>query len=98
MESRTMRNLLLAALAAAAIGAVAFGDAEARFYTPQLEASSLVEEAACTVRRVRTVRPNGRVITRTIRRCTPEPRCRTVREVVRRDNGRIIFRTVRRCT
>jgi hypothetical protein len=93
-----MRTILLTAFAAAGvIGAFSASEAEARFYTPQLEVASLVEEAACTVRRVRTVRPNGRVITRTIRRCTPEPRCRTVREVVRRDNGRVVLRTVRRC-
>lgn len=92
-----MRMLLVTAFAAATLGVFSAPGAQARFYTPQLDTSSLIEEAACTVRRIRTVRPNGRVIVRTVRRCTPEPRCRTVREVVRRDNGRVVFRTVRRC-
>jgi hypothetical protein len=47
------------------------------------------------------MRPNGRVIYRTVRRCTPDwgwrDRCRTVRERVVRPNGSIVYRTVRRC-
>lgn len=93
-----MRTLLVASLAAAAaLGSLSATGAQARFYTPQLEAPSLVEEAACTVRRVRTVRPNGRVVYRTVQRCTA-PVCRTVRQVVRRPGGQVIYQTVRRCT
>jgi hypothetical protein len=50
------------------------------------------------------VRPNGRVVYRTKRICTPgwhggwnQGRCRLVRERIHRPNGSVVYRTVRRC-
>jgi hypothetical protein len=49
------------------------------------------------------VRPNGRVVYRTVRDCGVRPgwgrvdRCRTVRERVVRPNGRVVYRDIRRC-
>jgi hypothetical protein len=73
-----------------------------------VQAPSLIEQAACVVRRERVVRPNGRVVYRTVRRCgVPawERRyrygygapCRTVRERIVRPDGRVVVREVRRC-
>ena len=96
-----MRKFLIGAAAAAALGGFAATDASARFSPQRIEAPGLVEQAACTLRRERVVRPNERVIYRTVRRCTPDwgwrDRCRTVRERVVRPNGSIVYRTVRRC-
>ena len=94
-----MRHLLISAIvAAAALTGLAASDAQARFSPQSVEAPSLMEEAQCVTRRVRTVRPNGRVIVRTVRNCSPGfDRCRTVRERITRPNGRVIIRTVRRC-
>jgi len=94
-----MRRLPLAAVALAAFGLASVPEAQARFLTPQLAAAALVEPAACTVRRIRTVRPNGRVVYRTVRRCTVDPveRCRVTRERVYRPNGDVVIRSVRRC-
>jgi hypothetical protein len=65
-----MRAILpIAFVAASAIGAFFAPAAQARFYMPQLTAPTLVEEAACAMRRVRTVQPNGRVVYRNVRRC-----------------------------
>jgi hypothetical protein len=90
--------------------AVAFGagffsipEAQARFNAAQLEAPSLVEDVQCVTRGVRTVRPNGRVIYRTVRNCGVGPRawrgdrCRIVRERVYRPNGTVVVRNIRRC-
>jgi len=89
--------LIGAAAATAAFAGFAGTEASARFSPVAVEVPALVEYAACTVRRVRTVRPNGRVTYRTVRRCTAAPRCRTIRERVVRPNGRVIYRTIRRC-
>lgn len=78
-------------------------EAQARFSPQQIETPSLVENVACVTRRVRTVRPNGRVVYRNVRRCgVPAwerrgPRCRIVRERVYRPNGSVVVRDVRRC-
>ena len=77
-------------------------EASARFAVQGLEAPDLVEGAQCVTRRERVVRPNGRVIYRTVERCRPGfgprvDRCRVVRERVTRPNGRVVLRTVRRC-
>jgi hypothetical protein len=71
----------------------------APFSPTPLDAPALVERAACTVKRVRTVRPNGRVIYRSVRRCGPRigPRCRVERQRIVRPNGRVIHKSVRRC-
>ena len=94
-----MRGLPLAAFALAAFGLASSPEAQARSVTPQLEAAALVAPAACTVRQVRIVRPNGRVVSRTVRRCTVDPieRCRVTRERVYRPNGDVVIRAVRRC-
>lgn len=78
-------------------------EAQARFNPQQIEAPSLVDNVACVTQRVRTVRPNGRVIYRTVRRCGVPAwerrgtRCRIVRERVYRPNGNVVVRDVRRC-
>jgi hypothetical protein len=69
--------------------------ASARFSPQAVTAPSLTETVACTIRRVRTVRPYGAVVFRDVRTCTPE--CRTVRERTRLPNGNIVIRNVRRC-
>lgn len=78
---------------------LAASEAQARFNALPGQAPSLVEEAACVVRRVRTVLPNGRVVFRDVRQCgvRPMPRCRMVRQRVVTPSGRVVFRDVRRC-
>jgi hypothetical protein len=86
-------------LGVAALSGVLFvmapGQASARFSPQSIAAPSLIEDVACVVRRVRTVRPNGTVVFRNVRTC--EPDCRMVRERVRRPNGAFVVRDVRRC-
>jgi hypothetical protein len=68
-----------------------------------IAAPSLLEPVACRSVRERVVRPNGRVVYRTIRTCDRAgPRwhrghcqVRHVRTV--RPNGRVVYKTVRRC-
>jgi len=69
--------------------------ASARFSPQAVATPSLSETVACTTRRVRTVRPNGTVVFRDVRTCTPD--CRMVRERTRLPNGNVIVRNVRRC-
>jgi|SRR5690348_465419 len=56
--------------------ALAFSQATTAMALPltdsSLKAPSLVEQAACRTIRSRVVRPNGRVVFRTVRRCTPD--------------------------
>jgi hypothetical protein len=84
-------------------GLLAAPEAQARFSPQQVEAPSLVDNVACVTRRVRTVRPNGRVVYRTVRQCGVPAvrrsvnRCSTVRERVVRPNGNVVYRDVRRC-
>jgi hypothetical protein len=100
-----MRAFIIPAVAVV-FGATLFGaapEAQARFSPQQIEAPSLVDNVACVTRRVRTVRPNGRVVYRTVRRCgvpaweRRRDRCRVVRERIQRPNGSVVFREVRRC-
>jgi hypothetical protein len=101
---------ILAGLAAAAASLflLAPEPASARIYGGPIQAAPVVELAQqrCTVRRVRTVRPNGRVVVREIRDCGPRARverrdrferCRVERRRVVRPDGRVINRTVRVC-
>jgi hypothetical protein len=104
MKDRIMRAILLPAFALAlGAGFLSAPEAQARFNAAQLEAPSLVEDVQCVTRRIRTVRPNGRVVYRTVRNCGVGPRawrgdrCRVVRERVYRPNGNVIVRSVRRC-
>ena len=99
-----MRAIVLPAFAAAlGFGFFAAPEAQARFSASQIQTPSLVENVACVTRRVRTVRPNGRVVYRTVRRCGVRParwrgdRCRWVRERVYRPNGTVVVRNVQRC-
>jgi len=64
-----------------------------------LAAPSLIEDVQCRTVRERIVRPSGRVVYRTVRRCAPPHwrACRTVRERVITPGGRVIYRNVRRC-
>lgn len=100
-----MRAFIIPAIAVA-FGAAFFGtapEAQARFSPQTIETPSLVDNVACVTRRVRTVRPNGRVIYRTVRQCgvpawqRRAERCRVVRERVYRPNGSVVVRDVRRC-
>jgi hypothetical protein len=99
-------EIAAAAVMTAALFAVVPNASAARFHDPALQASapSLVEDVACRTVRTRTVRPNGRVVYRTKRICTPgwhggwnQGRCRLVRERIHRPNGSVVYRTVRRC-
>ncbi len=100
-----MRAFLLPAFAVAlGAGFFAAPQAQARFNASHLEAPSLVDNVACVTERVRTVRPNGNVVYRTVRRCGVPARgygrmerCRTVQERVYRPNGNVVVRNVRRC-
>ena len=99
-----MRAFLLPAFAVAlGAGFLAAPEAQARFNASGLQAPSLVEDVACVTERVRTVRPNGRVVYRTVRRCGVPgwsrrvERCRTVQERVYRPNGNLVVRNIRRC-
>jgi hypothetical protein len=100
-----MRAIILPAFALAFSAGLfaAPQEAQARFGAQQLEAPTLVDNVQCVTRRIRTVRPNGRVVYRTVRRCGVGPRmfrgerCRLVRERVYRPNGTVIVRTIRRC-
>jgi hypothetical protein len=99
-----MRAIFLPAFAIAlGAGFFAAPEAQARFNAAQLQAPSLVEDVQCVTRRIRTVRPNGNVVYRTVRNCGVAPRvmrgdrCRVVRERVVRPNGNVVVRSIRRC-
>jgi len=100
-----MRAIILPAFALA-LGAGFFAapqEAHARFSPERIQAPSLVDDVACVTRRVRSVRPNGNVVYRTVRQCGVRPawagpnRCRWVQERVYRPNGNVVVRNVRRC-
>jgi hypothetical protein len=92
---KTLKRIALGAAALFGVFFVVPDQASARFSPHAVAAPSLTENVACTTRRVRTVRPNGRVVFRDVRTCTPE--CRMVRERTRLPNGNVIIRNVRRC-
>jgi hypothetical protein len=92
-----MRSILFGAAAFAGLVLLSPDPAAARFPVSPITAPSLIEDVACRVRRVRTVRPGGRVVTRMVRTCTPDRRCRNVRTRTVRPNGSVVIRTVRRC-
>jgi hypothetical protein len=92
-----MRSALFGTAALAALVLFAPDPAAARVPAHPIAAPSLVDDVACTVRQVRTIRPGGRVEYRTVRTCTPEPVCEDVKTRTRRPNGTVVIRTVRRC-
>ena len=100
-----MKKIVLPELALA-LGAgflAAAPQAQAAFGPSGLQAPSLVDNVQCVTRQVRTVRPNGRVIYRTVRNCGVGggfgrvERCRVEHKRVVRPNGRVIHRAIRRC-
>jgi hypothetical protein len=99
-----MRRLILSGLAVAAILAVQPSTAQARFNGPvALSAAPLAEPVACRTVKTRT-RVGGRVVVKTVRRCSPRPvvqyrarRCVNERIRVRTPAGALVFKTVRRC-
>ncbi|WP_210495771.1 hypothetical protein [Microvirga antarctica] len=96
-----MRAIVLPAFAfALGIGFFSAPEAQARFNASELQAPSLIEDVACVTRRVRVVRPNGRVVWRTVQDCgvRARPRCRWVQERVFRPNGTVVVRNVQRCS
>ena len=62
-----MKSVLFSAAALVGFITLAPGTAEARFPVSSVAAPSLVDDVACSVRRVKTVRPGGRVVVRTVR-------------------------------
>lgn len=63
-------------------------------------APSLLDQVACRMVRQRIVRPNGRVVFRTVRSCDRaqfRPNCRVKQVRTVRPNGRVIHRTIRTC-
>ena len=105
-------KLMIAGAAAILSALIMTAPAGAMPAAPQgIQLPSLVEQAGCVVRRERVVRPGGRVVYRTVRRCgvgwdrgyRHGPRygygapCRIVRERIVRPNGRVVVREVRRC-
>ena len=95
-----MRPFIMPAFALAlGLGFFSAPEAQARFNPAQLQAPSAIENVACVTRRVRTVRPNGRIVYRTVRTCgvNARPRCRWVQERFRAPNGRWVVRNVQRC-
>jgi hypothetical protein len=76
--------------------------ASARMADPGLKLPSASEQVACRIVRERVRRPNGALVWRERRVCTPgyampRPRCFTERQRVVRPNGTVVFRSVRRC-
>jgi hypothetical protein len=107
-----MKSVLFSAVALVGFITLAPGTAEARFPVAPIATPTLVEDIACTVRQVRTVRPGGNVVVRTVRSCTPDrppvqqfivrtvrpsADCRTVRTRTVRPGGAVVVRSVRRC-
>jgi cytochrome c-type biogenesis protein CcmE len=95
----------LSGLAIAALLVGTAGNSQARFYDPATPSgAALVEQAACRTVKTRT-RVGGRVVVKTVRRCTPRVttryrsvrRCTNVRTRVRTPAGTFVYRTVRRC-
>ncbi|HEX2215157.1 MAG TPA: hypothetical protein VHG27_00450 [Xanthobacteraceae bacterium] len=69
---------------------------------PGLKIPSATEKVACRTVRERIRRPNGALVWRTKRLCTPRytwnrPRCFTERQRIVRPNGAIVYKKVRRC-
>lgn len=98
-------NRILVAAAFAGFLALPSGAGALPFARADLGLGQVAEPVACVTRQVRTVRPNGRVVVRTVRECgrgmgmgrPMMERCRVVRERVERPNGTVVIRNVRRC-
>jgi hypothetical protein len=100
-----MKLLCTAIAAAALVGGVLATSipANARMADPGLKLPSASEQVTCRTVRERIRRPNGAVVWRERRVCTPgfamdpRPRCFTERQRVVRPNGTVVFKSVRRC-
>ena len=100
-----MRLFYTAAVAAVLVGGVlaTAAPASARMADPGLKVPSAAEQVACRTVRERIRRPNGALVWRERRVCTPgfavrpRPRCFSARERIVRPNGAVVFRTVQRC-
>jgi hypothetical protein len=99
----TKETFVKAILASLAL-AIALLAAPATASTAPGSALDVVPEAAwaqarCTARQVRTSRPGGGVVVRTVRDCRPArvERCRVERRRAIRPSGRVVVRTVRTC-
>lgn len=97
-----MFSTVVAAAALLGVAVISAQPASALTANPGLTAPSLVEDVACRMVRSRVVRPNGRVVYRQVRKCTPgftrpRSRCTVERQRVVRPNGAVVFKTVRRC-
>jgi hypothetical protein len=77
--------------------------AEAMVANPGVSAPALVDHVACRTVRTRVVRPSGRVVYRTTRRCgprrwaRPHHRCVMERQRIVRPSGAVVYKRVRRC-
>jgi hypothetical protein len=77
--------------------------AQAMVAHPGVSAPSAIDAVACRTVRERVVRPDGRVIYRTSRKCGPWHRphwgrhCRVERQRVIRPSGAVVYKTIRRC-
>jgi len=100
-----MKLFCTAAAVAAIVGGIATTSvpANARMVDPGLKIPSASEQIACRTVRERIRRPNGALVWRERRICTPgfamhpRPRCVNERQRIVRPNGAIVFKSVRRC-
>lgn len=100
-----MKVFLSAAAAAALFAGIvtAPAPANARMADPGLKLPAATEQVACRTVRERVRRPNGAVVWRERRVCTPgfamapRPRCVTERQRIVRPNGAVVWQNVRRC-
>ena len=99
-----MRRLIICGLAAATFVIVQANAVQARFNHPVVQGQApLFEAVACRTVKTQT-RVNGRVVTKSVRRCSPTPtarygvtRCVNERVRVRTAAGALVYRSVRRC-
>jgi hypothetical protein len=77
--------------------------AQAMVANSGVTAPSAIDAVACRTVRERVVRPGGRVIYKTSRRCGPWHRhhwrrhCRVERQRVIRPSGAVVYKRIRRC-
>ena len=100
-----MKVLCAVTVATAMLGGIAAlpATASARMADPGLKLPSAAEQVACRTVRERIRRPNGALVWKVRRVCTPgfamhpRPRCVTERQRILRPNGAVVFKSVRRC-
>jgi hypothetical protein len=99
-----MKLFCTVAVAATLLGGIVGSTpASARMADPGLKLPQAGEQVACRTVRERIRRPNGAIVWRERRVCTPgfamhpRPRCVTERQRIVRPNGAIVFKSVQRC-